>query len=64
MTDPLAFLSDTAKHWGDVLSIGGLVASLLGWLPGVTALLVMLWTGMRVYECWLSIRLKQRELDR
>jgi hypothetical protein len=60
MTD--AFLSDTAKHWGDALSIGGLVASLLGWLPGVTALLVLLWTGMRVYECWLSIKLKRREL--
>jgi hypothetical protein len=64
MTDPLAFLSDTAKHWGDALSIGGLVASLLGWLPGVTALLVLVWTGMRIYECYLNIRLRHRELEK
>ena len=61
---PLGHFGETAKHWGDVLSVGGLLATLFGWLPGITALLVLLWTGLRIYECLLSIRLKQRELDR
>lgn len=62
MNDPLSAVSDTAKHWGDALSIGGLVASILGWLPGVTALLVLFWTMMRCYECYLNIKIKRREL--
>lgn len=64
MNEPLLHLSATAKHWGDALSIGGLVASLLGWLPGVTAILVFVWTLARLYECYLSIRLKRRELNK
>lgn len=62
--DPLMHLSETAKHWGDALAVGGLVASLIGWLPGATALLVALWTLLRIYECLLSIQLKRRELGK
>ena len=64
MNDPLAFLSETAKHWGDALSVGGMLAILIGVLPALTALLVAVWTCLRIYECLLSIRLKRRELDR
>jgi hypothetical protein len=58
----LSHLSETAKHWGDAGAVGGAVAALFGWLPEVTALLVAIWTVMRLYECWLNIKLKRREL--
>lgn len=59
---PLVHLSDTAKHWGDAFSVGGCVAMLLGWLPGITAILVAVWTLMRIFECWQNIKLNQRKL--
>lgn len=62
MTDPLAHLSETAKHVFDALSIGGVVAVFLGWVPEVTAVVMLVWGAMRLYECWLSIKLKRREL--
>jgi uncharacterized damage-inducible protein DinB len=58
----LVHLSDTAKHWIDVLSLGALVATLLDWIPGVTAILVLLWTAMRIYESWQNITLNRRKL--
>lgn len=60
----LDHLSDTAKHWIDVFSLGALVMALLDWIPGVTAILVMVWTGMRIYESFLAIRLAQKNLKR
>lgn len=62
MNDPLAHFSETAKHWGDALSIGGCMAALFGWLPEVTALLVFVWTIARLYECYLNIKIRRREL--
>ncbi len=62
MSDPLAHLSETAKHAFDALSIGGVVAVFLGWVPEVTAFVMLIWGLMRLYECWLNIRLKHREL--
>lgn len=55
-------LSDTAKHIGDVLSIGTLVAALLSWLPAITAVLVAVWTVMRMIESWQQIKLNDRKL--
>lgn len=62
MNDPLGHLSDTAKHWIDALSLGALAATFIDWLPGMSALLVFVWTALRIYECVLAIRLKHREL--
>ena len=55
-------LSDTAKHWLDALSIGALLATLLDWLPGMTAALVFVWTAMRIYESYQAITLNNRKL--
>lgn len=62
MNDPLAFLNDTAKHWLDILSVGALAATLLDWVPALSAILVAAWTALRIYEVLLSIKLKRREL--
>ena len=62
MNVPLSHLSDTAKHAVDALSIGALVATLFDYLPGVTAVLVFVWTGMRIYESYQAIRLNGRKL--
>jgi hypothetical protein len=58
----LDHLSDTAKHWLDVLSVGALAATLLDWLPGVTAVLVAVWTVMRMVESYQQIKLNNRKL--
>jgi hypothetical protein len=34
----------------DVVSIGGVVGTLMGWLPAVAALLSIIWTLIRIYE--------------
>lgn len=57
-------LSDTAKHVGDAISIGWLAAVFFANLPSITALLVLIWTIMRLYETWLSIRQKLRDLNK
>lgn len=62
MNDPLGHLSDTAKHWLDVLSLGALAATMLDWVTPLSAILVAVWTVLRIYEVLLSIRLKRREL--
>lgn len=55
-------LSDTAKHIGDVLSIGALIGALLSWLPAITAVLVAVWTLMRMVESYQQIKLNHRKL--
>ncbi len=60
----LDHLSETAKHWIDALSLGALVATLINALPAITAILVAVWTIARLYETYLAIRLKHRELAR
>jgi hypothetical protein len=58
----LAHLSDTAKHWIDALSLGALLATLVDVFPAATALLVFVWTAMRIYESWQNIKLNARKL--
>lgn len=55
-------MSDTAKHWIDALSLGALVATLIDVLPAATALLVFVWTAMRIFESWQNIRINARKL--
>jgi hypothetical protein len=59
---PLSHINDTAKHTVDVLSIGTLLATLFNYLPALTALLVFIWTAMRIVESWQAIRLNRRKL--
>jgi hypothetical protein len=62
VTDPLAHVSDTAKHWIDVLSLGALAATLMEWLPGASAVLVFVWTILRLFESWQNIQINRRKL--
>jgi hypothetical protein len=39
-----------SKHWLDVISIGGVVATITGYLPAVAATLSIVWTSIRIYE--------------
>jgi hypothetical protein len=55
----LAHVSGPVKHAADAISVSTLVATIVGWLPGITALLVAIWTVMRIYETWLSISEKR-----
>lgn len=41
---------DTIKNIGDAISIGGVIATLAGWLPAFAALLSIVWTAIRIYE--------------
>ena len=43
-------VSEQAKHIGDAISIGTVLAALAGWLPAVAALLTIIWTGIRIWE--------------
>lgn len=38
------------KNVGDVVSVGTVVATLIGWLPHISALLTVVWLGIRIYE--------------
>jgi hypothetical protein len=58
----LDHMSETAKHWIDVFSVGALVATFFEWVPEATAVLVLIWTGLRIYESILVIREKRRAL--
>ena len=62
MSDPLAHISETVKHWADASAVGAAVGAYFGWLPEITAIVVLIWSVARLYECWLSIRLKRKEL--
>lgn len=59
---PVEHMSETAKHVGDVFSVGALVAVFFQWLPEITALLTMFWIMLRIYESLLSIREKRKNL--
>lgn len=38
------------KHIVDAVSIGTIVSTLAGWLPGAAALASLVWTCIRIYE--------------
>ena len=41
---------ETAKHVGDALSVAGVIAVLVGWLPPIAAFLTAVYTVIRIYE--------------
>ena len=41
---------ETLKHIIDALSIGGVMATLAGWLPAIAALASLVWTVIRITE--------------
>lgn len=38
------------KHVIDAISIGGIMATLVGWLPSIAAILSIVWTLIRIFE--------------
>jgi hypothetical protein len=60
---PVNHLSEATKHAGDILSAGVVLGTLFDWLPGVAALLTVLWTMLRIYETVLNIRAKRKGLS-
>lgn len=64
MINPVHALSAGAKHTIDVVSVGWLLAVFITNLPTITAVAVLIWTGMRMVESWQAIRLNQRKLAR
>lgn len=38
------------KVAGDVLSVGTVVSTIMGWLPAVAALFTIIWTSIRIWE--------------
>lgn len=62
MKDELTALSKSAEHFGDALSLGVVIMTLVDWLPSVTALGSFIWLCFRFYETWLGVQIKRREL--
>ena len=57
-------LIETAKNTGDVAFLSAIGATVMGWLPAVTALVSLVWVAMRMYETYLNIlhaRTRRRE---
>ena len=58
-------LTESTKNIGDVLSIGTVLSTLMGWLPAIAALATIIWTCIRIYETntiqnWLKKRKKDK----
>lgn len=41
---------EQAKHLIDALSIGGVISTVVGWLPDIAAFLSIVWAVIRIYE--------------
>ena len=48
MSGPSA--ADTARHIGDIGSLGVILATVANWLPSIASLLSIIWVGIRIYE--------------
>lgn len=42
--------TEATKHVLDALSLGGVLATLAGWLPAIAALASLVWTIIRIFE--------------
>jgi hypothetical protein len=49
-TDHPALPYEQLKHFFDLLSLSTVLATIIGWLPSVAALLSIIWTAIRIYE--------------
>lgn len=52
------------KSFIDGLSVSAFGAIALGWLPHITAVAVAVWSIVRIYEIYLSIKLKRLQVSR
>ena len=43
-------MSEQHKLLIDGVSMGGVAASLIGWLPAIAAIFSIVWTSIRIYE--------------
>jgi hypothetical protein len=43
-------VDEHAKQVIDAISIGGVIATIAGWLPALAALFSIIWTLIRIYE--------------
>lgn len=50
------------KHIIDVASVSTLVATFLGWLPHIAALLTVIWGVIRIYGAILEVKIKRQQL--
>lgn len=53
---------DDIKHLFDALSISAWFGAVLGILPGLTTLAAFLWMCIRIYDSYLAVKLKKKEL--
>lgn len=58
----LDHMSESVKHVVDLLSLGALVGTFVSLLPVGTAILVAVWTIMRIVESYQAIKLNHRKL--
>lgn len=55
-------LSSAAVKWLDTISLGAVLATLLGWLPHLAAGLSGVWVCLRISNEILDRRIKKQEL--
>lgn len=55
--------SEQLKQAMDVLSASAVIASIMTWIPPMAAILSLVWAGMRLYESYLNIKIKRKELN-
>lgn len=55
-------MNETAKNAADGVSVTALLGVLVSALPVVTAIAVLIWSVLRIYDVWLAIKLKHRRL--
>ena len=46
------------RHAIDAAAIANVVATIVGWLPAIAALLSIIWTGIQIYG-WFKSRAKK-----
>ena len=43
-------MTDTVKYTLDVASVANVIATIIGWLPAIAALLSIVWLGIQIYD--------------
>ena len=57
-------MPDTIKHVGDAVSVSAVVATLIGWLPHIAAILTIAWSVIRIYNETLESQIKRKQKKR
>jgi len=53
-------MEEHTKHFLDGAAILGAVATVVGWLPAIAAVLSIIWTAIRIYEAMTMQKLIAR----